>query len=392
MKHSLMLTHSLLLALVVPALLGAQQQQSDSALGAIAPQPAAPQAAPPPADTQSTVPHPDTSATSAVPQLDTSAVPAPEPDTTTVPTDTIFLRAQRMVAEGQGDAGRALVQAQLDSAPVGSPRYVEALYWRAVVAATAADAERDLRKIIIEYPLAPRSADALMRLAQLEMTRGDNDQALTHLERVVMEHPDSPVRARASFWEARVLFEKGNTAKACARLADAARGTPASQVELHNQIDYLNQRCYGVDTTAVASAGAPRESTSVSAGTGAGTGAAARDSSRDSSWAAGAATKPGAAATKPKPTAPAAPAAPSTPATKGAGRYTVQVAAYKTKDAAERLRASLKARGYDARVVGKAAPYRVRVGRYDTREAAAAEVRRMKEKKINGFVTEAEAP
>jgi cell division septation protein DedD len=290
-----------------------------------------------------------------------------------------------MVAEGQGDAGRALVQAQLDAAPVGSPRYVEALYWRAVVAATAADAERDLRKIIIEYPLAPRSADALMRLAQLEMTRGDNDQALTHLERVVMEHPDSPVRARASFWEARVLFEKGNTAKACARLADAARGTPASQVELHNQIDYLKQRCAGVDTTAVASAGAaPPESTSVNAGT--------RAPARDSSRAAGAATKPGAAATKPKPTAPAAPAAPSTPATEGAGRYTVQVAAYKTKDAAERLRASLKARGYDARVVGKAAPYRVRVGRYDTREAAAAEVRRMKDKKVNGFVTEAEAP
>ena len=82
----------------------------------------------------------------------------------------------------------------------------------------------------------------------------------------------------------------------------------------------------------------------------------------------------------------------SASATKGAARYTVQVAAYKTKDAAERLRASLKARGYDARVVGKAAPYRVRVGRYDTREAAAAEARRMKEKKIKGFVTEAESP
>ncbi|HEY9516741.1 MAG TPA: tetratricopeptide repeat protein, partial [Gemmatimonadaceae bacterium] len=122
----------------------------------------------------------------------------------------VFARAQRLMAAGQEESGRALVQGELNAAPPGSARYVEALYWRAVLAATAADAERDLRTIIIEYPLSQRSDDALMRLAQLEMTRGENDQALEHLDRVVREHPHSASRPRASFWMARVLFDMGD--------------------------------------------------------------------------------------------------------------------------------------------------------------------------------------
>lgn len=276
-------------------------------------------------------------------------------------TDTVFLRAQRLVAEGQGDAGRALVQAQLAAAPAGSAQYAEALYWHAVVAATAADAERDLRTLIIEYPLSPRSADALMRLAQLEMTRGDNDQAIAHLQRVVTEHPDSPMRARAEFWMGRALFEQGKAPAACARLADASRATPSTEVELRNQIDYLNQRCAGVDTTAAAPSAAaasatPHESTTT----------------RRESTSARSRTAPHAAPAR------------------GSGRYTIQVAAYSTRDSAERLRKSLAARGYDARVVGSAKPFRVRVGRYATREEANAAAAHMRASKISVYVTEAE--
>ena len=281
-------------------------------------------------------------------------------DTTT--DDSIFLRAQRLVAEGKADSGRALVQAQLDAAAPGTPRYAEALYWHAVVAATAADAERDLRKIIIEYPLAPRSDDALMRLAQLEMTRGDDAQALAHLQRVVIEHPDSPARARAEFWMARALFEQGNAPAACARLADAGRSTPATQVELRNQIDYLNQRCAGVDTTAVVQTAANAGDQTVTVTT-----AAAKS-------------------------APPAPAASRATGAVAAHRYTVQVAAYSTRKAAESMRARLLAGGYDARVVGSQKPYRVRVGRYATREAADKAAVAMRAKKMTVFVTEAESP
>ncbi len=269
--------------------------------------------------------------------------------------DTIFRAAQRLAAEGRGDSARALVGQKLDSAPPGSPAYVDALYWRAVVAATAADAERDLRTIIVTYPASARSADALMRLAQLELARGDRDQAVAHLKRIVVEHPDSPNRPRAAFWVARTLLDEGNLPAGCARLADASRLTPASEVELANQIGYLQQRCQGVDTTAKATA-APAPSRSATS----------------------------------SPTPPVPPQAAS--GTSAHGRYTVQVAAFSTLASANGLRDVLVARGYPARVVGRAKPFRVRVGRYATRADADAAARAMRAKKLTAYVTSAETP
>ncbi len=269
--------------------------------------------------------------------------------------DTIFRAAQRLAAEGRGDSARALVGQKLDSAPPGSAEYVDALYWRAVVAATAADAERDLRTIIVTYPASARSADALMRLAQLELARGDRDQAVAHLQRIVVEHPESPNRPRAAFWVARTLLDEGNLPTGCARLADASRLTPSTEVELANQIGYLQQRCQGVDTTAKTTA----------------TQAPAR-----------------AASSAPPPPAPPQ----ATSGTAARGRYTVQVAAFSTLASANGLRDVLVARGYPARVVGAAKPFRVRVGRYATRADAEAAASAMRAKKLTAYVTSAETP
>jgi cell division protein FtsN len=70
--------------------------------------------------------------------------------------------------------------------------------------------------------------------------------------------------------------------------------------------------------------------------------------------------------------------------------WTVQVAAYNTKSAADALVKSLKDRGVEARTFGTIAPFRVRVGRYDTRAKAESASQKMNAKKITGFVTEAE--
>jgi cell division protein FtsN len=314
------------------------------------------------------------------------------------PSDTLFLRAQRMAAEGQGDAARALVQHEIDTASAGSPRYVDALYWRAVVAATAADAEKDLRRIIIEFPLSPRNEDALLRLAQLEMTRGDNDQALAHLQRLVIDHPSSPSRARASFWMARVYFDKSQTPAACRSLADALHNTSPGQVEQKNQIDFWMQRCHGNDTAAVAT-------TAVAASTVPAPAAVAPTVDSTS-----AVTPPPVRETEPVPPAPPATApvrstttskrVVTTTATtttvvprsaKGPTKYTVQVAAYDTRDAAVTLQHSLIARGLEARIVGTAKPFRVRVGYYDTRAKADAAAAQLKAKQLTVYVTEAEA-
>jgi cell division septation protein DedD len=291
--------------------------------------------------------------------------------------DTIFVRAQRMAAEGQGDAARALVQHEIDSSPADSPHYIDALYWRAVVAATAADAERDLRRIIIEYPLSPRNEDALLRLAQLEMTRGDNDQALTHLQRLVIDHPTSPSRARASFWMARVYFDKNLIPAACRSLADAAHNTSSAQVEQRNQINFWMQRCHGSDTAAVAS-------------TTADTGAASTSTTAPGGTASTSQPSPSTTTTTTSTTTSVKSRTTTAPAPASSAKYTVQVGAYPTRASAESHRKGLVARGIDARVVGSAAPYRVRVGRYGTRAQADAAAQRLRAKQISVYVTEAE--
>jgi cell division protein FtsN len=68
----------------------------------------------------------------------------------------------------------------------------------------------------------------------------------------------------------------------------------------------------------------------------------------------------------------------------------VQVAAYDNRRAAEALIAKLKTRGYTARVATTTRPFRVRIGRYDTRAEAVTAQQRLKAKGIAGFVTEME--
>ena len=275
-------------------------------------------------------------------------------------TDTTFLAAQRLVVEGRGQEGRAIIARELAAAPEGSPRYVEALYWRAALAATAADAERDYKRIIIEFPVSRRSESALVGLAQLELARGDRAQAMQHLERVVREHPTGPSRARASFWMARVHFDEGNFPRACARLGDSRRHTPSDAIEMRNQLEYYSQRCEGVDTTVVVRASAAESTRAMP-------------------------SRPGSVATQPTRRPPTAPV-------RTGAAYTVQIGAYENRGDADAKHRQLTAQGHGTRVVKVGDLWRVRMGRYASREAAASVARTLKAKKIEAFVTEAESP
>ncbi len=162
---------------------------------------------------------------------------------TAPPGDSAFIRAQRLAAAGQGGQGRAIVAQRLAAAPPGSARYAEALYWRAALAITAADAERDLRSVVVEFPLSPWTDDALMRLAQLELARGDKPSALLHLERIALEHAASATHARASYTAARLLLDMNELARGCAKLSDADANAGASDAGLRDQIAKLRERC-----------------------------------------------------------------------------------------------------------------------------------------------------
>src|SRR3954463_5332957 len=182
--------------------------------------------------------------------------------------DPVFARAQALVSDGNGAAGRALIDSVIATTPTGAPLYPQALFWRASLASNAADAERDYRHIVVDYPLAPQAEDALLRLAQLELARGDKDAALTHLQRIQRDYPRSKSLARASYWTARVLFEKNDIPNACAANAKAMAQADSGEIELRNQIQYQGQRCPSVATmssTPLAASETPVNATSQTA-------------------------------------------------------------------------------------------------------------------------------
>ena len=278
----------------------------------------------------------------------------------TVPgTEAVFMRAQQMVTAGQDSAGRAVVDSVLAATAEGTPRYAEALFWRATLSKTAAGAERDYRRIAVEYPLSARSAEALFRLSQLAMTRGDRTGARAHLERLQREHPSGATSARGSVALARLAFDDGDLAVGCAAIAAAQSSLAVGDVELRNQVEYFSPRCTTLTRTSRDSAAvaAPNAGAMAPSKRGADSAAAPRGT-----------TRPAGAAVE----------------------YSVQVAAYDTRAAADALARRLSARGYAARVVGTQKPYRVRVGRYPTRERAANAIRQMARQNLRGVIVEAE--
>jgi cell division septation protein DedD len=271
--------------------------------------------------------------------------------------DAVFVRAQQMVFAGQDSAGRAVVDSVLAATAEGTPRYAEALFWRAALNKTAAGAERDYRRIAVEYPLSPRAEEALFRLSQLELTRGDRAAARTHLERLQREHPTGAMSTRASVKLAQLAFDDGDTRAGCAAIAAARDGLGTTDIELRNQVGYYAPRCANLAATLA------RDSTAATASSG----QRADSASVRSQTAAASATPPA-----------------------GPREYSVQVAAYETQEAADALAKRLSSRGFAARVVGDEKPYRVRVGRYPTRERAGNAVRQMARSNVHGVIVEAE--
>jgi cell division protein FtsN len=339
------------------------------------------------------------------------------------PVDPAFVRAQALVSDGNGAAGRALIDSVLAATPTNAPLYPQGLFWRATLASNAADAESDYKHIVVDYPLAPQAEDALLRLAQLELARGDRDAALGHLQRIPRDYPRSKSLPRASYWTARVLFEKNDTPSACAANANALSQAGPDEIELRNQIQYQGQRCPAAPTSAqsspskltdsattpVTSAAAPNPVTAGSSGAG----QAKIDSSRrktSDSAAASPVPKPSAppssepqksspieardsnvTVTVPakKPASLSGKAAATGSAPSKTGEYSVQVAAYNHKADADKLAASLVKRGYQARVDGDIVPFRVRIGRYSTEREAEDALKKIKAKHMDGFVARA---
>lgn len=250
-------------------------------------------------------------------------------------------RAQRLVNDGSGAEGRAVVDSLLNATEPRSPEEAEILFWRATLAESWDQAQRDYLRVMLEHDASPFAAQAMLRLAQGEMARGDREAALRYLERLATEAPESAVRPEAALWQGRLLMDRGARAQGCAVLRTQRPRVPAGALELERQYDYLLGGCPS----------AAAESTGVAA-------------------------PPSDPAPAPAPTGPAL-------------VWSVQIAAFQTPDEAATFAAEMREKGYDARVDGSAPPYRIRFGRFATRAAAAAamEEYRWKER-ADAFLTQ----
>ncbi len=298
---------------------------------------------------------------------------APAPPAEVAP---VAARARALVDAGDGASARQLLDSLVRATGDRPELLAEALYWRAVLGETAREAERDWKRLMIEAPLSPRVPEALVRLAELELLRGAPATARQHLDRLWRDHPAAAERPRSLLWLARAWFDERQVARACGAL-DALRGDPTVPVgELRLQADDLARRCQGVSAVAF-------EPRLIGAPSSAGTAPAT---------ASGAVAPAG--TPSPAPSAPAAAAAsPSTPPAaaapaSAAGPFSVQLAAFGRRADADAMVASLGRRGIAARVDGRVAPYRVRVGRYATRAEAAEALARFEAMGMKGFVAE----
>ncbi len=223
----------------------------------------------------------------------------------------VFLRAQRLVNDGSGTEGRALVDSLLNTTEPRSADEAEVLFWRATLAESWDQAQRDYLRVMLEHERSRFASASMLRLAQGEAMRGDRDAALRYVDRLMVEAPNAAERSEALALRARLSAVAGT----------AAEGTTPPPTP----------------TTP-----APRPSV-------------------------------------PQTSAPAsAPSGASSPA--GTMLWSVQIAAFPTAGEAASFAAEIRARGYETRVDGSAAPYRVRFGRYATRGAAVAAMEAYKTK------------
>lgn len=277
-------------------------------------------------------------------------------------------RARALVESGEGADARNLLDSLVQAAPTASFDLAEALYWRAVLAERMSDAERDWKRLVIESPLSPRAADALVRLGELDLLRGRPADARVYLERVLREFPTGVQRAKSALLVARTWFDERQDARGCAALATLqAEGVPEG--ELRMQASDLGRRCTGASAVTASSANA--RAGTVPPAAPAGAASPSNNASNKTSNSTSDSTPAEASATRP-----------------ADARYSVQLAAFDTRREAEAAVARLAKAGVEARVDGRDKPFRVRHGYFATRAAANAQLAALKKRGHNGFIAE----
>ena len=250
-------------------------------------------------------------------------------------TDARLVEALRLAQSGQVDSGRAIVRRLLATLSPGDSVFPQALLAAAKIAPDAQTVSSNLNRIVVEYGAGPWADDALLLLTQLYFAQHDPAQTVQAAERLNRDYPDSPLRPRANFSAGRAYFELKNEARGCELIRNALDGA-GDDVEFKNQVSFYASRCspaatpVTTTTTATSTPAAPDTSAKV----------------------------------------------PSTPRA-----YAVQVLAVKSAAQVDDMLTRLKVMGFEARVVRDSTGFfKVRVGRYATREEAQRVQARLKQR------------
>ena len=292
-------------------------------------------------------------------------------------TDARLVDAIRQAQEGRGDSARTKVRLLLAATSPTDTLYPQIIYTQAMVASDANEMRRQLQRVAVEYSTSSWADDALLRLVQLDYASGNLQGAARNLERIRSDYPGSTLLPQASYWAARTYFDQKSPELACRWIADGL-GQARGNVELENQLRYLDQRCSGLRTE-VARTGVD----STSAPSGVSTVPSPSPPRVDTvklgppapvqptpSQPAPAAPPPQAAVPAPSPVD-SPPAAVAT-ATAPAGRFRIQVTAVRTPVTAEALAAKLRRQGFTPVIVQDMGLYKVRIGDYATKQQALA--------------------
>ncbi|HEX4600736.1 MAG TPA: SPOR domain-containing protein [Gemmatimonadales bacterium] len=244
--------------------------------------------------------------------------------------DTLRTAALR-VAQTRPDSARAMLRRLLAHLSPQDSLYPGALFTAGRLAADATTAATDLQRVVVEYGRSVWADSALVLLTQLYFAQGDPAATVQAAERLRGDYPDSPLKPRADFWGARAYFDLKDDAHGCGLIAEALDRADGD-VEFKNQASFYAARC----PTAAATATTPQPPPSPA----------------------------GDSQTKPPPP-------PST--------YAVQVLAVKSAGQVDEMLTRLKVMGFEARVVRDTSGlFKVRIGRYPTRDEAVKLVRRVK--------------
>jgi hypothetical protein len=260
--------------------------------------------------------------------------------------DTLRAAALR-VAQTRPDSARALMRRLLASLSPQDSLYPGVLFTAGMLAPDAGLIATNLQRVVVEYGRSVWADSALLALTKLYFAQGDPAATLQAAERLRRDYPDSPLRPRADFTGARAAFDMKDDAHGCALVREALDGA-GEDLEFRNQVGYYVARCPAAPAASPATSSA--------------------------SATPGAAAAPPAGTVAPGDSQPRPPGAATPPST-----YAVQVLAVRSAAQVDEMLTRLKVMGFEARVVRDTSGlFKVRVGRYATREEAVQTQRRLK--------------